>query len=140
MNAVEEFIKKESSAGIVLIFITILALVFKNTGLSEFYDSFLNTPVEIRFGGLHIDKPLLLWINDGLMAVFFLLIGLEVKRELIEGHLSSIKQVVLPGFAAVGGMVVPAAFYIYFVGTEGAGSTGWAIPTATDIAIALGGL
>ncbi|NRA62340.1 MAG: Na+/H+ antiporter NhaA, partial [Psychrobium sp.] len=77
MNAVEEFIKKESSAGIVLIFITILALVFKNTGLSEFYDSFLNTPVEIRFGGLHIDKPLLLWINDGLMAVFFLLIGLE---------------------------------------------------------------
>lgn len=94
MNAVEEFIKKESSAGIVLIFVTIIALLLKNTGLSEIYDAFLDTPVEIRFGALHIDKPLLLWINDGLMAVFFLLIGLEVKREIIEGHLSTPAQVV----------------------------------------------
>lgn len=138
MTAVEEFIKKESSAGLVLIFVTIIALILKNTGLSEFYDAFLNTPVEIRFGALHIDKPLLLWINDGLMAVFFLLIGLEVKRELIEGHLSSISQVVLPGFAAIGGMVMPALVYLYFVGTASAGTQGWAIPTATDIAFALG--
>jgi len=138
MNALDEFIKKESSAGIVLIFVTIIALLLKNTGLSEFYDAFLNTPVEIRFGGLHIDKPLLLWINDGLMAVFFLLIGLEVKRELIEGHLSTPAQVVLPGLAAVGGMVVPAAVYLYFVGVDSAGTQGWAIPTATDIAFALG--
>jgi NhaA family Na+:H+ antiporter len=138
MNAVEEFIKKESSAGIVLIFVTIIALLLKNTGLSEVYDAFLSTPVEIRFGALHIDKPLLLWINDGLMAVFFLLIGLEVKREIIEGHLSTPAQVVLPGFAAVGGMVVPAAVYLFFVGTDTLGTRGWAIPTATDIAFALG--
>ena len=138
MTAIEEFIKKESSAGLVLIFVTFIALVLKNTGLSEFYDAFLNTPVEIRFGGLHIDKPLLLWINDGLMAVFFLLIGLEVKRELIEGHLSSISQVILPGVAAIGGMVVPAAVYLYFVGLDSTGTQGWAIPTATDIAFALG--
>lgn len=138
MNALDDFIKKESSAGIVLIFVTIIALLLKNTGLSEIYDAFLNTPVEIRFGALHIDKPLLLWINDGLMAVFFLLIGLEVKREIIEGHLSTPAQVVLPGFAAIGGMVVPAAVYLYFVGTDSAGTQGWAIPTATDIAFALG--
>ncbi len=138
MTAVEEFIKKESSAGIVLIFVTLVALALKNTGLSEFYDAFLNTPVEIRFGALHIDKPLLLWINDGLMAVFFLLIGLEVKRELIEGHLSSISQVILPGVAAVGGMVVPAAVFLYFVGIDSPDAQGWAIPTATDIAFALG--
>jgi NhaA family Na+:H+ antiporter len=138
MTAVEEFIKKESSAGLVLIFVTFIALVFKNTGLSEFYDAFLNTPVEIRFGALHIAKPLLLWINDGLMAVFFLLIGLEVKRELIEGHLSSVAQVILPGVAAIGGMVVPAVVYLYFVGLDSAGTQGWAIPTATDIAFALG--
>jgi len=138
MNAVEEFIKKESSAGIVLIFVTIFALLLKNTGLSEIYDAFLETPVEIRFGALHIDKPLLLWINDGLMAVFFLLIGLEVKREIIEGHLSTPAQIVLPGFAAVGGMVVPAAVYLFFVGTDSIGTQGWAIPTATDIAFALG--
>jgi len=138
MNALDEFIKKESSAGIVLIFVTIIALLLKNTGLSEFYDAFLNTPVEIRFGALHIDKPLLLWINDGLMAVFFLLIGLEVKREIIEGHLSTPAQIVLPGFAAVGGMLVPALVYLYFVGTDSAGTQGWAIPTATDIAFALG--
>lgn len=138
MTVIEEFIKKESSAGLVLIFVTIFALLLKNTGLSELYDSFLSTPVEIRFGALHIDKPLLLWINDGLMAIFFLLIGLEVKREILEGHLSSVAQVALPGFAAVGGMVVPAAVYLFFVGTDSAGTQGWAIPTATDIAFALG--
>lgn len=138
MTLIEEFIKKESSAGLVLIFVTIFALLLKNTGLSELYDSFLATPVEIRFGALNIDKPLLLWINDGLMAIFFLLIGLEVKREILEGHLSSLSQVALPGFAAVGGMVVPAAVYLFFVGTDTAGTQGWAIPTATDIAFALG--
>jgi NhaA family Na+:H+ antiporter len=138
MNFLEEFIKKESSAGITLIFVTILALLLKNSALSELYNTFLHTPVEIRFGALHIDKPLMLWINDGLMAIFFLLIGLEVKRELIEGHLSTISQVVLPGIAAVGGMVVPALFYIYFNQGQPLAMRGWAIPTATDIAFALG--
>lgn len=138
MNFLEEFIKKESSAGIVLIFVTILALLLKNSALSEIYNLFLHTPVEIRFGALHIDKPLYLWINDGLMAIFFLLIGLEVKREVIEGHLSTVSQVVLPGVAAVGGMVVPALFYIYFNQDQPIAMRGWAIPTATDIAFALG--
>ena len=86
MNFLEEFIKKESSAGILLIFVTILALLLKNSGLSEYYGAFLATPVEVRFSDLHIAKPLLLWINDGLMAIFFLLIGLEVKREFLEGQ------------------------------------------------------
>jgi len=138
MNVLEEFIKKESSAGIILIFVTILALLLKNSPLSELYNAFLHTPVEIRFGALHIDKPLMLWINDGLMAIFFLLIGLEVKREIIEGHLSTVSQVVLPGVAAVGGMVVPALFYIYFNQDQPLAMRGWAIPTATDIAFALG--
>lgn len=137
-TVIEEFIKKESSAGVILIFVTIFALLLKNTGFSDLYDSFLATPVEVRFGALHIDKPLLLWINDGLMAIFFLLIGLEVKREILEGHLSSFSQIALPGFAAVGGMVVPAAVYLFFVGTDSVGTQGWAIPTATDIAFALG--
>jgi NhaA family Na+:H+ antiporter len=138
MNFLEEFIKKESSAGITLIFVTILALLLKNSVLSDIYNAFLHTPVEIRFGALEIDKPLYLWINDGLMAIFFLLIGLEVKREIIEGHLSTISNVVLPGIAALGGMIVPALFYIYFNQDQPLGMQGWAIPTATDIAFALG--
>ncbi len=138
MFTIEDFIKKESSAGIVLIFVTIAALILKNTDFSPIYDAFLHTPVEIRFGALNIAKPLLLWINDGLMAIFFFLIGLEVKRELLEGHLSSVKQITLPFIAAVGGMVVPALVYVYFnIGDEVA-MRGWAIPTATDIAFALG--
>jgi NhaA family Na+:H+ antiporter len=138
MNFLEEFIKKESSAGVTLIFVTILALLLKNSVLSDIYNAFLHTPVEIRFGALEIDKPLYLWINDGLMAIFFLLIGLEVKREIIEGHLSTISNVVLPGIAALGGMIVPALFYISFNQDQPLGMQGWAIPTATDIAFALG--
>ena len=138
MNFLEEFIKKESSAGITLIFVTILALLLQNSFFSVIYDAFLHTPVEVRFGAVHIDKPLYLWVNDGLMAVFFFLIGLEVKRELIEGHLSTPAQVVLPGIAAVGGMLVPALFYVYFNHGDEIAMRGWAIPTATDIAFALG--
>jgi len=138
MKKIEEFIKKESSAGIVLIFVTVVALVLQNSPLSNFYSSFLHTPVEVRFGAFQIAKPLLLWVNDGLMAVFFFLIGLEVKREVMEGHLSSVKQVALPGIAALGGMVVPALVYILFNKGESFAMNGWAIPTATDIAFALG--
>ncbi len=138
MVYLEEFLKKESSSGILLIFVTILALILKNTALSELYTSFLQTPVEMRFGALQIAKPLLLWINDGLMAIFFLLIGLEVKRELLEGHLSSLSQISLPAFAAFGGMVVPALVYVWFNLGDETGMRGWAIPTATDIAFALG--
>lgn len=137
-NVIEEFIKKESSSGILLIVATVFALLLKNSFLSEYYVSFLQTPVEVRFADLHIAKPLLLWINDGLMAVFFLLIGLEVKREFLEGQLSTPGQVALPGIAAIGGMVVPALFYIYINHGNEAAMRGWAIPTATDIAFALG--
>ncbi len=138
MKAIEEFMNKESSAGILLIFVTILALFLQNGFLTEFYTNFLHTPVEIRFGNLQIAKPLLLWVNDGLMAIFFFIIGLEVKREVMEGHLSSLKQIALPGIAAVGGMVVPALVFIMFNKGESFAMNGWAIPTATDIAFALG--
>lgn len=135
---IKDFIQKESSAGIVLIFVTILALFLQNSFMSAFYTSFLHTPVEIRFGDLQIAKPLLLWVNDGLMAVFFFLIGLEVKREVKEGHLSSLSQITLPGIAAIGGMIVPALVFIAFNRGESFAMNGWAIPTATDIAFALG--
>lgn len=135
---VKDFIQKESSAGIILIFVTILALLLQNSFMSAFYTSFLHTPVEIRFGDLQIAKPLLLWVNDGLMAIFFFLIGLEVKREVKEGHLSSLSQITLPGIAAIGGMIVPALVFIAFNRGESFAMNGWAIPTATDIAFALG--
>jgi NhaA family Na+:H+ antiporter len=138
MQAIEKFMKKESSAGILLIVVTILALFLQNSFMTEFYTNFLHTPVEIRFGDLQIAKPLLLWVNDGLMAIFFFVIGLEVKREVMEGHLSSLKQITLPGIAAVGGMVVPALVFIAFNKGEAFAMNGWAIPTATDIAFALG--
>ncbi len=137
-HAIKDFIKKDSSAGIILIFVTILALILQNSGLSGAYTSFLHTPVEVRLGALHIAKPLLLWVNDGLMAIFFFVIGLEVKREVMEGHLSSLSQITLPGIAAIGGMVVPALVFILFNNGAEFAMNGWAIPTATDIAFALG--
>ncbi|MFV1998134.1 MAG: Na+/H+ antiporter NhaA [Acidiferrobacterales bacterium] len=138
MKIIEEFIQKESASGILLIIATFLALVMSNTAMSSLYDSFLHIPVEIRVGALRLDKSLYHWVNDGLMAIFFLLIGLEVKREILEGHLSSLRQIALPGIAAVGGMVVPAAIYLIFNKDNPIAIDGWAIPTATDIAFALG--
>ena len=137
-HKIEEFINKESSAGIVLMFVTIAAMVLKNSPLATAYNAFLLTPVEVRFGVLHIGKPLLLWINDGLMAVFFLLVGLEVKQEILQGHLSSLQKVALPGIAALGGMAVPALIYALLNWSETLSMRGWAIPTATDIAFSLG--
>jgi Na+:H+ antiporter, NhaA family len=138
MNMIEEFIQKESASGILLIFATLLALILSNSFLSPLYESFLHIPVEIRVGSLQLDKSLYHWVNDGLMAIFFLLIGLEVKREILEGHLSSLGQIALPGVAAVGGMLVPAAIYLVFNKDNPIAVNGWAIPTATDIAFALG--
>jgi NhaA family Na+:H+ antiporter len=138
LKTIDNFMKKESSAGVLLILVTILALFLENSFLTDFYTKFLHTPIEVRFGGLHIAKPLLLWVNDGLMAIFFFLIGLEVKREVMEGHLSSIKQVTLPTIAAIGGMVVPALVFVFFNKGDDFAMNGWAIPTATDIAFALG--
>ncbi len=134
----QDFIKQDSSSGILLIIAAVLALVLENSPFKWLYDALLETPVEIRIGALHLAKPLLLWINDGLMAVFFLLIGLEVKREFLEGELSRPDQIVLPGLGAVGGMAVPALIYYVLNKGDPVAMSGWAIPAATDIAFALG--
>ncbi len=138
MKIIEEFIRRESSSGILLMWATFMALLFSNTFMAPFYESFLHIPVEIRIGALHLDKTIHHWVNDGLMAIFFLLVGLEVKREILEGDLSSPAQVALPGVAALGGMAVPALVYLAFNLDETLSVDGWAIPTATDIAFALG--
>lgn len=130
--------RQDSSSGILLIFAAILAMILENSPLSWFYDALLDTPVEIRIGELQLAKPLLLWINDGLMAVFFMLIGLEVKREFLEGDLSRLDQIILPGLGAIGGMLVPAAIYYWLNQSDPVALNGWAIPAATDIAFALG--
>lgn len=138
INAIREFLKLESASGIILVGAAVLALILNNSPLSNLYDLLLNTHVEVRVGALQLAKPLLLWINDGLMAIFFLLIGLEVKREILDGQLSSLSQVALPGIAAVGGMIVPALIYLLFNANNPGALNGWAIPAATDIAFALG--
>jgi NhaA family Na+:H+ antiporter len=136
---VRKFLKKESTSGLILIFVTIIALIFSNTFLSEFYTTFLHTKIELRVGTFfEISKPLILWVNDGLMAFFFLLIGLEIKRELILGHLATFSNIALPGIAAIGGMLFPALIFVYFNYDDSFAIKGWAIPTATDIAFALG--
>jgi len=116
----------------------ILAVVLANSPMQSYYDMFIGTPVEVRIGGLEIAKPLLLWINDGLMAVFFFLVGLELKRELIEGELSDPRSIILPGVGAIGGMLIPALIYVALNLNDQSALSGWAIPAATDIAFALG--
>jgi Na+:H+ antiporter, NhaA family len=137
-DALTSFVKLESAGGMLLIASAALALVLSNTGLSDFYQSVLYMPVEVRIGPMFLGKPLLLWINDGLMSIFFLLVGLEVKREILEGELSTPSQVVLPAGAALGGMAVPAAVFYFLNRADPGALRGWAIPTATDIAFALG--
>lgn len=137
-GALNRFIQLEASSGLLLIAGAVLALLINNSPLASFYQGFLDTQVIAQIGALKIDKPLLLWINDGLMALFFLLIGLEVKREVLAGQLSDPAQIVLPGAAAVGGMLVPALIYWWLNHGDPAALAGWAIPTATDIAFALG--
>jgi len=133
-----KFFKMETAGGILLILSALIAIVFANTFLASYYELLLSTPVEIRVGGLEIGKPLLLWINDGLMAVFFFMIGLELKRELIEGEFSDKRNIILPGVGAIGGMLAPALIYLFFNSNDAVAVKGWAIPAATDIAFALG--
>lgn len=135
---ISKFLKLESASGILLIFSAILAMILANSPLQSYYALLLDIPLEIRVGTFEIAKPLLLWINDGLMAVFFFLVGLELKREFIEGELSDKKNIILPGVGAVGGMLIPALIYVYFNADNSLALQGWAIPTATDIAFALG--
>lgn len=133
-----EFFKLEAAGGILLGIAAILALLMENSPLNIFYEMILTTPVVIQIGAFSIDKPLLLWINDGLMAIFFLLVGLEIKREILEGELSNKEQVTLPALAALGGLAVPALIYSYLNWGDAQAINGWAIPAATDIAFALG--
>lgn len=138
LSFINRFLKLESSGGIILMIVAILAMVLANSPLSHLYDYLLDTPVEVRIGNFEIAKPLLLWINDGLMAIFFLLVGLELKRELLEGELSNPRNILLPAIGAVGGMAIPALVYLYFNIDDPSTISGWAIPAATDIAFALG--
>ncbi len=135
---IREFLKLEAAAGIVLVISAVLALVMANTFLAPFYQVFLDVPVVVQVGALKLAKPLLLWVNDGLMAIFFFLVGLEIKREVLQGELSSWSQASLPGFAALGGMAVPALVYVLINLGDPETLRGWAIPAATDIAFALG--
>ena len=137
-DALKDFLKQESAGGIVLIASAILALIIANSPLAPSYFGTLETKLNLSYGAFEINKPLLLWINDGLMAVFFFLIGLEVKREILGGQLSSWDKASLPLVAAIGGMAVPALVFVAFNYNEPENIGGWAIPAATDIAFALG--
>ena len=138
LKALKDFFQFEAAGGILLLVAAILAMLVVNSPLSGLYDSLLEIPVEVRLGHFEIAKPLLLWINDGLMAIFFFLIGLEIKRELLAGELSEPSRVVLPVVAAIGGMAVPAVIYSVINWGDPVAMKGWAIPSATDIAFALG--
>jgi NhaA family Na+:H+ antiporter len=138
VNAMREFLRLESVGGILLLAAAVAALVCANSPLADWYVTLFATKVVIQVGALSLDKPLLLWINDGLMAIFFFLIGLEIKREVLEGELSSPAQVALPGIGALGGMIVPALIYFWINLGDQSALDGWAIPVATDIAFALG--
>jgi len=138
VSMIREFTRLEAAGGIVLVISAIAAMTFANSPFGGAYIAFLDTPVAIQFGKLEIAKPLLLWINDGLMAIFFFLVGLEIKREFLEGELSSVSQIALPGIAAIGGMAIPALIYVMINWGSAENLNGWAIPAATDIAFALG--
>lgn len=137
LNALRNFLKLEAASGVILVVAAIVAMIVANSPLNSLYDSLIDLRVEIRIGTFEIAKPLLLWVNDGLMAVFFLLVGLELKREILQGQLSELNQVILPAIGAVGGMLVPALIYVGFNWGDAVAIQGWAIPAATDIAFAL---
>jgi len=138
VERVRAFFRSESAGGLVLMAATAFALLVANSPLAVIQTALLDLPMVVKIGKFGVDKPLLLWINDGLMAVFFLHVGLELKREIVKRHLSSVRRAVLPAFAAVGGMAVPAAIYAAFNRHDAEALRGWAIPAATDIAFALG--
>ena len=138
MSAIRKFINSETSSGVLLLFAALLAIAIDNSPLAHLYSQLLNTNFLVQVGQYGLDKPILLWINDGLMAIFFLLIGLEIKREFLAGELSSRDQIILPAMAAFGGMAMPALIYSAINWGDADLIRGWAIPAATDIAFALG--
>jgi NhaA family Na+:H+ antiporter len=138
IDLLKEFHKLESAGGLLLIGATLIALILANIPATlAAYDGLLSLHLTLTLGGLGVDKPLLLWINDALMVLFFMLVGLELKREVVEGQLSRPDQVILPTLAALGGLAVPAAIYWFINSGFENQRNGWAIPTATDIAFAL---
>ncbi len=138
LTAIREFLRLEAAGGIILVGAAAVAILLANSPLSWLYDGLLATPVVVQVGALSLSKPLLLWVNDGMMAVFFFLVGLEIKREVLEGELSSLSQTALPAAGAVGGMVLPILIYLALNLDDAIALRGWAIPAATDIAFALG--
>jgi NhaA family Na+:H+ antiporter len=138
LNALRDLLRLESASGLLLLVPTVVALAVANSPYKPLYDALLDTPVEVRIGAFQIAKPLLLWVNDGLMAAFFFLIGLELKREVLQGELSNPRRSALPILAAVGGMAAPAAIYVAINWGDPVALKGWAIPSATDIAFTLG--
>ncbi|HZH43313.1 MAG TPA: Na+/H+ antiporter NhaA [Lysobacter sp.] len=138
LRALGEFFRLEAAGGVLLIGAAILALIAANSPLAQAYDAFHRMPVELRIGDFEIAKPLLLWINDGLMAIFFLLVALEIKREMLSGQLAGRDQLILPLVCASAGVAVPALLFTALNRGDAAAMRGWAVPTATDIAFALG--
>ncbi len=134
----ERLLRHEAASGVVLMLASALALVLANSSLAGVYDLLLSVRGSVRIGDFAIEKPLLLWINDGLMAIFFLLVGLEIKRELLDGQLSDPRRALLPAAAAIGGMIVPALIYLGATRNSPGATAGWAVPSATDIAFSLG--
>ncbi len=138
IKTIQEFIRLESLSGILLISFAILALIVANSPLQDDYNALLSKPFAIHAGPFTLADTLVGWINEGLMAIFFLLIGLEIKREILIGELNTLQKITLPGFAALGGMLLPAFFYIALNYQDSHTIHGWAVPVATDIAFSLG--
>lgn len=135
---IKKFLALEASGGILLFLAAVIAMLLANSALGEWYHAFVFYPLGVQFGEYGFSAPFELWINDGLMAIFFLLVGMEIKRELLEGELSTFKQAILPFVAAAGGVALPAMIYAWFNWDSPQNLRGWAIPTATDIAFSLG--
>lgn len=137
LKPIQRFLNVEASGGIVLLIMTVIALIWANSSFSDSYFHLWQTEIKVAFGDYTLDKSLHWWINDGLMMIFFFVVGLEIKRELLIGELSSVKNALLPVFAAIGGMIFPALIYL-IMNHEPASSRGWGVPMATDIAFSLG--
>ncbi len=138
MSAIKKFLKHDSASGILLILAAILALITNNSFLAESYEHILHTHLKVQIGSFGVDKSLGHWINDGLMTIFFLVVGLEIKREMMEGALAEFKKALLPFVAAIGGVIFPALIYVFFNYNNPETIQGWGIPVATDIAFAVG--
>ena len=138
IKTMREFLRLESASGILLLGALLIVLLIANSPLYSYYETFIDIPIQLRIGGLDLHKPIQLWMNEGLMALFFMLLALEIKREVVEGELSSFRQVILPLIAAAGGIVVPIMVYFIVIHGNMKNAAGWAIPTTTDVALVLG--